>query len=76
MKSITYKCNNKQGTIEFKLLADRYLHSMVRATIGTLIDLGRKRIELKDTINKFNKGEKIKATYLPANALFLNKIYY
>jgi tRNA pseudouridine38-40 synthase len=76
MKSITYKCNSKQGTIEFKLLADRYLHSMVRATIGTLIDLGRKRIELKDTINKFNKGEKIKATYLPANALFLNKIYY
>lgn len=76
MKSITYKKNNEQGTIEFKLVADRYLHSMVRATIGTLIDLGRKRIELKDTIIKFNRGEKIKATYLPANALFLNKIYY
>lgn len=76
MKSITYKQNMKEGTIEFKLTSDRYLHSMVRATLGTLIDLGRNRIELSDTIIKFNKGEKIKATYLPANALFLNKIYY
>jgi tRNA pseudouridine38-40 synthase len=76
MKSITYKQNRKEGTIEFKLTSDRYLHSMVRALLGTLIDLGRNRIELSDTIIKFNKGEKIKATYLPANALFLNKIYY
>ena len=76
MKSITYKQNMKEGTIEFKLTSDRYLHSMVRATLVTLIDLGRNRIELSDTIIKFNKGEKIKATYLPANALFLNKIYY
>lgn len=76
MKEITYRQNKKEGTIEFKLTADRYLHSMVRAILGTLIDLGRERIELTDTINKFNRGEKIKATYLPANALFLNKIYY
>lgn len=76
MKSISYKENKKKGTIEFKLTADRYLHSMVRAVLGTLIDLGRMRIELSETIIKFNKGEKIKTTYLPANALFLNKIYY
>ncbi|MCX6157677.1 MAG: tRNA pseudouridine(38-40) synthase TruA [Ignavibacteriota bacterium] len=76
MKSITYRQNKKEGTIEFKLVADRYLHSMVRALTGTLIDLGRNRIGIKDTITKFNRGEKIKATYLPANALFLNKIYY
>jgi len=76
MESISYKQNRKEGTIEFKLTSDRYLHSMVRAALGTLIDLGRHRIELTDTIIKFNKGEKIKATYLPANALFLNKIYY
>jgi len=76
MKSISYKLNKKEGTIEFKLISDRYLHSMVRAILGTLIDLGRKRIELSDTIMKFNKGESIRATYLPANALFLNKIYY
>ncbi len=76
MKSITYKNNRQKGTLEFKLISDRYLHSMVRAILGTLIDLGRNKIELKETITKFNKGEKIRATYLPANALFLNKIYY
>lgn len=76
MKSISYKQNKKNGTIEFKLKSNRYLRSMVRAIIGTLVALGRNRIELSDTIIKFKKGEKIKAAYLPANALFLNKIYY
>ncbi len=76
LKEIGYKVNKKRGTIVFKLLADRYLHSMVRAIMGTLIDLGRGKLELKDTILKFKNGEKIRATYLPANALFLNKIFY
>lgn len=74
--SLKYKINKTKGTIEFRISADRYLHSMVRAIIGVLIDLGRGKLELKETINKFNNGEKIKTTYLPANALFLNKIYY
>lgn len=76
MKEIEYKINKKKGTLVFRLLSDRYLHSMVRALLGTLIDLGRGRLDLEDTILKFKNGEKIKATYLPANALFLNKINY
>ena len=76
LKEIEYKVNKKKGTIVFKLISDRYLHSMVRAIMGTLIDLGRGKLELRETILKFKNGEKIRATYLPANALFLNKIYY
>jgi tRNA U38,U39,U40 pseudouridine synthase TruA len=49
---------------------------MVRAIIGCLIDLGRGRLQLEDTKTKFLKGEKIKTTYLPGNALFLKNIYY
>lgn len=73
---LDYRINNSKGTIIFRILADRYLHSMVRAIIGALIDLGRGKIGLNETINKFKKGEKIKTTYLPSNALFLNKIHY
>ncbi|MCI0473123.1 MAG: tRNA pseudouridine(38-40) synthase TruA [Ignavibacteria bacterium] len=73
---LKYSANNKNGTIIFKIRSDRFLHSMVRATIGCLIDLGRNRLDFIETAAKFRKGEKIKATYLPSNALFLNKIYY
>jgi tRNA pseudouridine38-40 synthase len=62
--------------IIFKITSDRYLHSMVRAILGCLIDIGREKLDLNTTINSFNKGEKIKATYLPGNALTLKKIYY
>jgi tRNA pseudouridine38-40 synthase len=76
LMDIRYTRNLKEGTILFKIRSDRFLYSMVRAIIGCLIDLGRKRLDYKDTVTKFSIGEKIKATYLPSNALFLNKIYY
>lgn len=76
LMKLEYRINKAKNTIVFRILSDRYLHSMVRATIGVLIDLGRGKLELKDTYNKLINGEKIKTTYLPANALFLNKIYY
>ena len=76
LMKLEYRINKAKNTIVFRILSDRYLHSMVRATIGVLIDLGRGKLELKDTYNKLINGEEIKTTYLPANALFLNKIYY
>jgi len=76
LMKLEYRINKAKNTIVFRILSDRYLHSMVRATIGVLIDLGRGKLELKDTYNKLINGENIKTTYLPANALFLNKIYY
>lgn len=76
LREIKYVENKKNGRIDFTIKSDRFLHSMVRAVIGCLIDLGRGRLDLNETKEKFLKGEKIKATYLPANALFLNKIYY
>ncbi len=74
--NLNYRINKAKGTIDFRITADRFLHSMVRAVIGLLIDLGRGRLDPDETVIKFNNGEKIKTTYLPANALFLNKIYY
>jgi len=70
----TYKKN--KGELFFKIRADRFLHSMVRSILGCLIDAARGKISVGEVKKQFNKGEKIQTQYLPANALFLNKIYY
>lgn len=74
LESIKYKI--KKEEIIFTLTADRFLHSMVRAILGCILDIGRHKININEIKDKFIKGEKIKTTYLPANALFLNKIFY
>ena len=71
LKYVLSKCE-----LTFKIIANRFLHSMVRATIGCLIDIGRGKLDFKKTKKEFEKGDKIRALYLPGNALFLKKIYY
>jgi tRNA pseudouridine38-40 synthase len=73
---IKYVLNKNKDTLIFNIISDRFLHSMVRGVIGCLIDIGRKRLDFEETKTAFQKGEKIKTTYLPGNALFLKKIYY
>lgn len=73
---LKYKYNKSKGELIFTIRADRFLHSMVRSIIGCLIDAGRGNISIEEVKKEFNKGEKIKTQYLPAHALFLNKIYY
>ncbi len=73
---LSYKETKSKGEIVFRIVADRYLHSMVRAIMGILIDIGKSKISLKEIESKFKRGEKLKTTYLPAQPLFLNKIYY
>lgn len=61
----------------FVIKANRFLRNMVRAIVGTLIEVGRHRITLNqfDEIiksgNRCNAGES-----MPANALFLENIEY
>jgi tRNA pseudouridine38-40 synthase len=73
---IKYILKKTKNELIINITANRFLHSMVRAIIGCLIDLGRGRLQYEDTKSKFLKGEKIKTTYLPGNALFLKNIYY
>jgi tRNA pseudouridine38-40 synthase len=67
----------KDGFLEFSITADRFLRNMVRAIVGTLILLGRHKIdifELRKIIeskNRSNAGESV-----PAKGLFLEKIEY
>lgn len=73
---LDYVYKRSKDELIFRIISDRFLHSMVRGVIGCIIDVGRGKLDLKETKIAFKKGEKIKATYLPGYALFLKKIYY
>jgi tRNA pseudouridine38-40 synthase len=61
----------------FSITADRFLHDMVRAIVGTLIDLGQNKISIEDlrviieSKNRCSAGESV-----PAKGLFLTRVEY
>ena len=61
----------------FEITANRFLRNMVRAVVGTLIDVGRGRLTLDD-FRKVIEGKRRTAAgeSMPANALFLESIRY
>jgi tRNA pseudouridine38-40 synthase len=73
-----YKLNYKikKEELTFNIIANRFLHSMVRGLLGCLIDIGRGHLDINETFIKIRKGENINIKFLPSNALFLKKIYY
>ncbi len=63
--------------LRFTITADRFLRNMVRAIVGTLVDLGRHRIALQDLERIIESGERSKAGQsVPAHGLCLTRIQY
>lgn len=61
----------------FTIKADRFLRNMVRAIVGTLLDVGQKRITLEEFQQIIESKDRCKAgTSVPGNALFLCGIEY
>jgi tRNA pseudouridine38-40 synthase len=61
----------------FTIEADRFLRNMVRAIVGTLLDVGRGKLsvaDFKEIIEGKNRGKA--GTSAPAHALFLHEIKY
>ncbi len=62
---------------EFTITADRFLRNMVRAIVGTLIDVGRGAITIEQFCQIIEKKDRCSAgTSVPGNALFLSDITY
>lgn len=61
----------------FEITANRFLRNMVRAVVGTLIDVGRGRLSLDD-FRKVVEGKRRTGAgeSMPANALFLEEVKY
>ena len=61
----------------FYIRADRFLRNMVRAIVGTLIDVGSGKITKEDFINIIESKDRSKAGFsVPAHGLFLTKVDY
>jgi tRNA pseudouridine38-40 synthase len=65
------------ATWYFEIRANRFLRNMVRAVVGTLVDVGRGRITIDD-FRKIVEGKKRTEAgeSMPAHALFLEDITY
>jgi len=61
----------------FEITANRFLRNMVRAVVGTLIDVGRGRITMEQFLDILHNGTRSDAgESMPGNALFLEKVDY
>ncbi|MGM0932832.1 MAG: tRNA pseudouridine(38-40) synthase TruA [Bacteroidota bacterium] len=80
----TYNCKIEQahwewdgGVLKFSITADRFLRNMVRAIVGSLIEIGLGKTSM-DNLHEIIKSEdRSKAgTSVPAKALYLTEVTY
>ena len=68
---------HKDDKLIFTIRANRFLRNMVRAVVGTLVEVGKGRFTEQDVLailaskNRSEAGQSV-----PAHGLFLTKIYY
>lgn len=61
----------------FEITANRFLRNMVRAVVGTLVEVGRKRLLLSDFRKVVEGKQRTQAgESMPAKALFLEEVVY
>ncbi len=80
----TYNCKIKSSqwvqendVLIFKITADRFLRNMVRAIVGTLLEIGLGKIPVSRLHEILESRDRQEAgTSVPAKALFLTKIEY
>ena len=68
---------NKEGQLIFTITANRFLRNMVRAIVGTLVDIGQNKLEVED-LHRIIEGKKRSAAgeSMPACGLYLMEIKY
>jgi tRNA pseudouridine38-40 synthase len=63
--------------IVFTIRADRFLRNMVRAIVGTLLDVGRGKLSVEGFCRIIELKDRDEAgSSVPGNALFLENIVY
>ena len=80
----TYLCDVRQAAwqttdnqLVFYITADRFLRNMVRAIVGTLVDIGLHKISLDELVQIIESRDRSNAGFsVPAKGLFLTEIVY
>lgn len=71
------KWEQQEGKIIFTIRANRFLRNMVRAIVGTLVDVGRGKLSISDFEKILNSNDRCEAGQsAPAQGLFLTEVYY
>lgn len=76
---VIFEANWKQegSNIVFTITADRFLRNMVRAIVGTMINIGNGKISLADFEKIIESKDRSQAGFsVPAHGLYLTKIEY
>lgn len=75
LKSANWKL--VEDKLVFTITADRFLRNMVRAIVGTLLEIGKHKMNLEDLKEVLASKDRSKAgPSVPAKALFLTKVNY
>jgi tRNA pseudouridine38-40 synthase len=63
--------------IRFQISADRFLRNMVRAIVGTMLDIGQNRTSLEEFSEILRSGDRSEAgRSVPAHGLYLVRVQY
>jgi tRNA pseudouridine38-40 synthase len=69
--------NKRDEILVFKIKADRFLRNMVRAIVGTLVEVGQEKISIEDFRKIVELRDRGKAGFsVPPQGLFLTDIEY
>ncbi|SDM23438.1 tRNA pseudouridine(38-40) synthase TruA [Kriegella aquimaris] len=68
---------DQKGVLVFTIVADRFLRNMVRAIVGTLLDVGTGKNSIEDVKAIIKSGDRRNAgPSVPAKGLYLTKVLY
>ncbi|MGQ8335488.1 tRNA pseudouridine(38-40) synthase TruA [Sunxiuqinia sp. A32] len=71
------KWKQDDNRVIFKIKADRFLRNMVRAIVGTMVDIGQGKISVQDLRDIIEaKDRSVAGVSVPAQGLFLSHIAY
>ena len=80
----TYNCDimqaswkEREGELEFTIKANRFLRNMVRAIVGTMIEIGSGKLSINDLHEIIQSKNRSKAGFsVPAHGLYLTEVVY
>ncbi len=80
----TYNCNITNAVwvehnhqLVFMISANRFLRNMVRAIVGTLIEIGEHKLKIEDLVKIIKSEDRGQAGYsVPAHGLYLTEVEY
>jgi tRNA pseudouridine38-40 synthase len=67
----------ESDTLKFVIKSNRFLHGMVRALVGTFVDVGKGKLIPEEIEQILSKRNRIYASQsAPAQGLILERVYY